>query len=183
MSENSTSYKLFWTYLKRYSLHYTFLFFSMFISLLITTFLQIPVPLLFKKIVDDILPQKNLYMLAIYGALVIMIVLLREFFNYTSRVAGEKLKNRMYSRLVSELISDFFMMPYTIFKRNGAGFFQSRIFEEPRNLEDTLTESIVFTIKLVFIFIFGLIACIRISRRLTLLVLAFVPLYYLLNGL
>ena len=183
MDKKETSYKLFWTYLKRYSLHYTFLFFSMFIFLIIATLLQIPVPLLFKKIVDDVLPQKNLHLLTTYGVLVILIVILREFFNYTSRVAGEKLKNRMYAKLVSELLSDFFMVPYTLFKRYGAGYFQSRIFEEPKNLEDTLTESIVFTIKLLFIFIFGLVACIHISWRLTILVFAFVPLYYLLNGL
>ncbi len=176
-----TPYRLYWKYFVKYSLSSKLLFFSMLLSLILGTLLQIPVPLLFKKIIDDILPQRNFQQLFRYSVLVIFIVIVREFSNYLSRVLAQKLKNTMYFRIVDELFNDFLQLPYRIFKEHGTGYFASRIFEEPKNLEDALTESVVFTIKLVFIFLFGLVACLHISWRLTILVFSFVPLYYLLS--
>ncbi len=139
-------------------------------------------PLLFKKIIDDVLPEKDISLLFKIGILVIIVVILREFFTYMSRIIARKLKNRMYFALGMELFKDFFNIPYLKIKEKGSAYFASRIFEEPRNLEDSLTESVVFMGKMFFIFLFGVVACIHISWRLTLLVLAFVPVYYLING-
>ncbi len=180
--QREITYKLYWKYLKKYSLSFRTLFFAMFASLIIATFLQIPVPLLFKKIVDDILPSKNVHLLFQYGFFVVFIVLLREFFNYLSRISAQRLKNRMYTKMTFELLRDFFSLPYSIVKQHGSGYFESRIFEEPKNLEDALTESVVFIIKLFFIFVFGLFACLHLSWRLTLTIFLFVPIYYLLNA-
>jgi len=177
------NYSLYWQYLRKYSLSYKVHFFLMFLFLMAGTFLQIPVPLLFKKIVDDILPQKNILSLVNIGALVIVIVVFREFFTYLSRLTARRLKNNMYYTLSMELFEGFFNIPYLKIKEKGPAYFASRIFEEPRNLEDSLTESVVFIGKMFFIFLFGLIACLHISWRLTLIILAFVPVYYLINGL
>ena len=176
-------YALYWDYLKRYSLAHKTLFSFMFLSLIFATVLQIPVPLLYKKIIDDILPKKQVMLLFKFGLLVLGIVFLREFFNYLSRIYARKLKNKMYFTLTKELFEGFFHIPYRKIKTSNAGYFDSRIFEEPKNLEQALTESVVFTLKLVLIFIFGLVVCFHLSWRLTLAIFIFVPFYYLMNGL
>ncbi|MEO0250848.1 MAG: ABC transporter ATP-binding protein [candidate division WOR-3 bacterium] len=176
------SIRLYLSYFFRYPLSSPGLFLLTLMLLLVGTMLQIPVPLLMKKIIDDVIPAKNLLLLAKLGAVISVIIVLRELTNYFQRVNYQRLKNKIYSKIVEELLGYYFNLSYEEIKRKDPGYFYSRIFEEPRELEESLTETASYTFKLFLIFVFGLTACFKLSVVLTLFVLFSAPFLQFINA-
>ncbi|MEO0229890.1 MAG: ABC transporter ATP-binding protein, partial [candidate division WOR-3 bacterium] len=176
------SIRLYLSYFFRYPLSSLGLFLLTLMLLLVGTMLQIPVPLLMKKIIDDVIPAKNLLLLAKLGAVISVIIVLRELTNYFQRVNYQRLKNKIYSKIVEELLGYYFNLSYEEIKRKDPGYFYSRIFQEPRELEESLTETASYTFKLFLIFVFGLTACFKLSVVLTLFVLFSAPFLQFINA-
>uniref|UniRef100_A0A7V3NU39 ABC transporter ATP-binding protein n=1 Tax=candidate division WOR-3 bacterium TaxID=2052148 RepID=A0A7V3NU39_UNCW3 len=173
--------KLFVKYFKKYTLSQGSLFALSLLLLLIGTLLQLPVPLIFKEIIDRVIPSRNLGLVGLYSILIAVVVILREITLYFSKVIDQKLKNGIYKRLVSELLNVYYSLPYKTIKSKDSGYFYSRVFNEPAELEESLTTTMTFAIKIFLIFAFGLIVCLKLSWKLTLFVLVLSSVFYLLN--
>lgn len=174
--------KIYWKYFTRFTLAYRSLFLLNLTLLLAGTLFQIPAPLIMKKIIDEALPSKNLSLLLQFGIFLLIVVLIREATNYFQKLNYQKLKNRVYERLVGELLVTYYQQPYSVVRSKDPGYYYSRIFEEPRELEESLTETAAFSVKLVLIFLFGVIVCFKLSPLLTLIVLGSLPLLRFVNG-
>jgi len=173
--------KLFIGYFKRYTLFQGSLFALSLILLLLGTALQLPVPLIFKEIIDRIIPAKDLPLLGLYSLIILVVVVLREVTLYFSKVVDQKLKNGIYEKLVDELLYVYYQLPFKKVKEKDSGYFYSRVFNEPAEVEESLTTTVTFVIKVFLIFFFGLIVCLRLSWKLTLFVLFLSTGFYFLN--
>ena len=173
--------KLFIRYFKRYTLFQGSLFALSLFLLLLGTALQLPVPLIFKEIIDRIIPAKDLPLLGIYSLLILVVVILREFTLYFSKLVDQKLRNGIYKKMVDELLYVYYQLPFKKVKEKDSGYFYSRVFNEPAEIEESLTSTATFAIKVFLIFFFGLIVCLRLSWKLTLFVLFLSTGFYFLN--
>lgn len=177
----SSDFRLFLRYFKRYTLFQGSLFSLSLFLLLVGTILQLPVPLIFREIIDRIIPSKNLGLLGLYFLLIVIVVVLREVTLYFSKVIDQKLRNGIHQKLIYELLHVYYQLPYRKVKEKDTGYFYSRVFNEPVEVEESLTTTVTFAIKVFLIFFFGLVVCLRLSWKLTLFVLILSSGFYLLN--
>jgi len=153
------------------------------ISLLIiifTTALQLPVPFFFKNMIDRAVYQRNLNSFHLYIIAIISILFLREGGRLISNITMEKAVINIVKKIKVLTLKRF--LSNALYPYEKEGYVVSRTYDEPDDLREVFFEAFVIIIKSVMLFIFGLVALIFLSWRLTLTLLLFLPLYIYMTG-
>lgn len=156
------------TYYKGYRIHLLFI-------LLITSFLSLSFPWIFRIFVDVILVKKDIESLWTVVMGIFFLFLLRAFLNsyqnYKISYLGEKVVEKLRLRLCKKALT----MPIRFFDKNNSGELISRMSNDINILKVGITFSLIELIRQFIILIFGIFIIFLINYKLAFLILASAP--------
>ena len=153
----------------------------LFVILLIITvsLLSMPGPILVKYIVDEVVIAQNMGMLNLIVGLLLALALARLLFSFLMRYLSTVTSQEVVISLRQKLFSRILHFPLSFFNRHQTGYLVSRI-KEVDSL-GALFSSVVNLFGSVFNLIFALCIMLYLSWELTLISLAVLPLFYIVN--
>ncbi|GEM_PF-2155673 len=151
-----------------------------FLIIFITTLLQLPVPFLFKKMIDSAVYSHELSLFVTISMGIVLITFARE--------AGRLLSNVMLERKVIEIVKDVKVslmqkfLKHARYPHEKEGYVVSRVYDEPDDLRDIFFDMYVILLKSILLFVFGIFALLFISVKLTVILLFYLPIYILVTS-
>jgi subfamily B ATP-binding cassette protein MsbA len=141
--------------------------------------LAMPGPILVKYIVDEVVIAKNMEMLNLIVGLLLALALAKLLFSFLMRYLSTVTSQEVVISLRQNLFSRILHFPLSFFNRYQTGYLVSRI-KEVDSL-GALFSSVVNLSGSVFNLIFALCIMLYLSWELTLISLAVLPLFYIVN--
>jgi ABC-type bacteriocin/lantibiotic exporter with double-glycine peptidase domain len=138
-----------------------------------------PGPILVKYIVDEVVIAQNMGMLNLIVGLLLALALARLLFSFLMRYLSTVTSQEVVISLRQKLFSRTLHFPLSFFNRYQTGYLVSRI-KEVDSL-GALFSSVVNLFGSVFNLIFALCIMLYLSWELTLISLAVLPLFYIVN--
>ena len=158
-------------HIKRGKINYVAAFFIVFI----TTALTLPVPFLFKKMIDSAIYNKELRYFAIYIAVILAITFLREGGRLITNITLEKSLIRIVIKIKDELTKRF--LKNALCPHEKPGYVVSRVYDEPEDFRELFFDAFIVIMKGIILFLFSFVALMYLSVRLTAILLFFIPIY------
>lgn len=159
------------------------LFFTVMLLSLLVAGLQLPMPLLTRYIFDKVVPSANISLLTNLGLLLLFYVVFALLTHIFYAYFDTKLKNLISMKLKLDLFGRLLRSPLRVIETSSPGYLSSRIFNEVRDLNalwsDIWSSFLISTISL-FV---GILACAKLSWRLTIAIVPLVPLSILITRL
>ncbi len=147
--------------------------------MIIVSLFALPVPLLIKYIIDDVITAKNFHLLSILVLLLVIIqfskLILSFFTNYFFNILTQEIQLTIKNDLFKKIL----VLPLSFFDTNQTGYIMSRI-GEVNSLGFLFSNSVVRIVIAVFEFIFCLSILFYMHWKLTLISLIILPFFYLL---
>ncbi len=159
------------------------LFLTVILLSLLVAGLQLPMPLLTRYIFDKVVPSANISLLTNLGLLLLCYVVFALLTHISYAYFDTKLKNFVSMTLKLELFGRILRAPLREIEINSPGYLASRIFNEVGDL-NALWSDIwsSFLICIISLFV-GILACAKLSWRLTIAIVPLVPLSILITRL
>lgn len=132
------------------------------------------------KLVVDSLSDANIRFFLILTGLMIFIYGSYRALSYVSSLGAQRLRNRLTERLVSQLVSRFYQLPYPRVAGGEKGYFISRIYDEPAKVAQVVTV-LVDLFASAMICVCALSVCLYLSWKVTLMVSCLVPVLVFLS--
>jgi len=137
--------------------------------------LNMPVPLISKYLIDNVIPQGNTNMLNLYcfGIIGLFIVLTVNSLisNYILTITREKLLFEIRLKLFSKIHENSLFF----FKKHGTGYLMSRIDNDPDQALGFLSESVLNIFHSILTFVIGVSILFYLHRKMALLSLLILP--------
>lgn len=151
------------------------LLFSFIISLL-----ALPTPYLMKYVIDSVLQRKNIKLLHMIFAVLVVILLLKLFITFFSEFLHNFFSQTILAKIRKNLYSHLLRLPLPFFEKNESGYLVSR-FKETEDLEFFFSFSFFQIIASIFEFILCYVVLFQLSWKLTIITLFIFPIYFLVN--
>ncbi|MFH1440396.1 MAG: ABC transporter ATP-binding protein [Candidatus Woesearchaeota archaeon] len=164
-------------YLKKYYFRLVLIFFM---SIVIISLSLVPIEL-FKRLIDIAIPTKDIYMVVwiILAVFVVHIILL--IINYIQDLMLTNLGLKVRKHIQIDFFSRFFKLPSSVRNKLKKGQLMERMIEDTDDVVDStfdlVLSPILDVISLIIVFVYMFL----ISPRLTIAVLAFVPIFILVT--
>ncbi len=158
-------------HIKREKINYA----AAFLIVFITTALTLPVPFLFKKMIDSAIYNKELGYFAIYIGVILAITFLREGGRLITNITMEKSLIRIVTKIKDELTKRF--LKHALYPHEKPGYVVSRVYDEPEDFRELFFDAFIVIMKSIMLFLFGFVALMYLSVRLTIILLFFIPIY------
>ncbi len=158
--------------------HHPKLVFWSIIFTLATSVVTLPMPMIYKVIIDKYLPTKDLRMILIWVGVAFGIYTLNLVFNTTLNYLFATLNNNLMVSIKKSLFDKIISLPINFFTANNSGYITSRI-NEVDKLDSifSITLSSFMVSLLTFVFSFIILAC--ISWKILIITIIILPLQYL----
>lgn len=154
----------------RFCLHLTF-----WVS--VVALLRLPIPLLTKHLIDEIIPGRDLSALHVLGVALLVFYV----FNYLAGLLKgyllAVLKEKVICRLQLDLFGHILTLPSRYLQSQSTGYLVSRMANDTVKIEGLLSKGVFELLLDVLTFAFGLIVMSVFHLKMTLLCLAMLPLY------
>ncbi len=151
-----------------------------FLIIFFTTLLQLPVPFLFKKLIDSAVYSHKLNLFTVISLGILLITFAREGGRLLSNIMLEKKVIEIVKNVKVSLMQKF--LEHARYPYEKEGYVISRVYDEPDDLRDIFFDMYVILLKSILLFVFGIFALFSISVKLTLLLLSYIPVYVLITS-
>ncbi len=161
-------------FLAYYRPHKVLFFFDMLAALLVAL-IAIVYPIITRTMLNDYIPQNNIRMVVICGALLLGVYIARMLLNYFIQYYGHVMGVKMQAQMRSDMFNHLEKLPYSFFDNNETGKIMSRMTNDLMDISELAHHGpenlIISTISIVASFIY---LC-TINWWMTLIVFACVP--------
>ena len=161
-------------FLAYYKPHKVLFFFDMLAALLVAL-IAIVYPIITRTMLNDYIPQNNIRMVVICGALLLGVYIVRMLLNYFIQYYGHVMGVKMQAQMRSDMFNHLEKLPYSFFDNNETGKIMSRMTNDLMDISELAHHGpenlIISTISIVASFIY---LC-TINWWMTLIVFACVP--------
>ena len=161
-------------FLAYYKPHKVLFFFDMLAALLVAL-IAIVYPIITRTMLNDYIPQNNIRMVVICGALLLGVYIARMLLNYFIQYYGHVMGVKMQAQMRSDMFNHLEKLPYSFFDNNETGKIMSRMTNDLMDISELAHHGpenlIISTISIVASFIY---LC-TINWWMTLIVFACVP--------
>lgn len=161
-------------FLAYYKPHKVLFFFDMLAALLVAL-IAIIYPIITRTMLNDYIPQNNIRMVVICGALLLGVYIVRMLLNYFIQYYGHVMGVKMQAQMRSDMFNHLEKLPYSFFDNNETGKIMSRMTNDLMDISELAHHGpenlIISTISIVASFIY---LC-TINWWMTLIVFACVP--------
>lgn len=165
-------FKFFLSYQKPYIL---LALFSGFL-LLINVLLQLPMPLVTRYLIDNIIPSKNFKALNLLCLALLAVILLRQLSGYLMRVLIAKYKAKVHFDLERDLYLHIQQLPLHFFTSKPSGYILSRI-SEVSSAEALMADTFLSVLKDFLTLLVGAILILKLHFKLGIVSLLILPLF------
>lgn len=140
----------------------------------ISTFMGILIPAILAKIIDEVVPSGNKKMIIIFGLLMIFAA----FMEWTLGIKANRMAARVSSQAIQEIRQDLFSRSISLSARQidklGISSIESRLTSDTYTIHNFLGAGLRMGARSVLIFVGGIIFCIILSPKLSVIILALV---------
>ncbi|MCC5924535.1 MAG: ABC transporter ATP-binding protein [Crocinitomicaceae bacterium] len=168
------------SYLNKYFIRYKWLLFLGIIFLIGANLFNVIIPLIVSDAVDDMeqsISGDNWMHVAFYlGGMYILFSLIKGVFVFFQRQTIIKMSRHIEFDLKNEIYTQYQRLNYNFYKANATGDLMNRISEDVSKVRMYLGPGVMYTINLVFLFIFVIYSMMKINVELTLYALTPLPL-------
>ena len=113
-------------FLAYYKPHKVLFFFDMLAALLVAL-IAIVYPIITRTMLNDYIPQNNIRMVVICGALLLGVYIARMLLNYFIQYYGHVMGVKMQAQMRSDMFNHLEKLPYSFFDNNETGKIMSRM--------------------------------------------------------
>lgn len=161
-------------FLAYYKPHKVLFFFDMLAALLVAL-IAIVYPIITRTMLNDYIPQNNIRMVVICGALLLGVYIARMLLNYFIQYYGHVMGVKMQAQMRSDMFNHLEKLPYSFFNNNETGKIMSRMTNDLMDISELAHHGpenlIISTISIIASFTY---LC-TINWWLTLIIFACVP--------
>ncbi|MGD2090601.1 MAG: ABC transporter ATP-binding protein [Candidatus Aminicenantes bacterium] len=165
-------FKFFFKYQKKY-LHIAIV--TAFL-LLLYVLLQLPMPLVTRYLIDNIIPSKDFRALNLLCLALLMVIIIRHLSNYFMQYLIAKYKAKVHFDMERDLYFHVQELPLQYFTRKHSGYILSRI-SEISSVEAVMADTFLFIIKDALTIIVGAILILKLHLMLGLISLLLLPFF------
>ncbi len=140
-------------------------------------------PVIAKDIINEFVPSKNLRMIIVWAAALLVIYLLKYLFNYVIGYYGHVVGIRMQADMRRKLFRHLQKMPFSYYDDNKTGSIMSRLINDLNEVSELAHHGPEDLFLSVLMFVGSFIMLASINIKLTLIVFASVPLILLFSAL
>jgi len=138
-------------------------------------------PLLTKYIIDIILKQGLIDKLVQISLVLILLYIISSFINFWSAYLTRLFRERTAQAIKLKIFSHLLYIKFTHFQQMNLGDITSRIILDVENLKSVMLDTFILMVKNILVVLIGLGIMLYLSRFLTLLILPFLPLIYIIS--
>lgn len=147
---------------------------------IIVSLIALPVPLLLKYIIDDVIPDKNFQLLNLVVLLLVSIQLVKLIISFLTNYYFNILNQEVLLTIKNDLFRKILSLPFSFFDRSQTGYIMSRV-REVNSLGIFFSNSAVRILIAIFEFIFCLFILIYMHWKLTAVSLLILPFFYFIT--
>ena len=169
--------------LKRYSHYFTSYRYHVirlfFLSITACAF-SVPLPVIYKKLVDDVLPNKNSILLVVLLIIIVVCILTGTLFGYWCDVRGTQVRQSFITNFRTAVFSQMQKLPYDKYQQFMSGDLTARLIRDLDTLNILLPFGIVMLLKNVVISLGITAVLFYLNWQFTLLSSVIIPFFFLL---
>lgn len=163
-----------WRFFERFLISHWKMGILLFLTMVVTTILTFPVPLLIRYIIDEIIPKAYLSELAWVGLGLVILVAFRGLFSYLEQYLSVVVDETILADVQKALFNHVQSLPYAFFHEYQVGYLMSRIRNDPSAAKDFFLNSINI-LKNSLVLLLGVALLFYLDWRLTLIAVAILP--------
>lgn len=148
------------------------------LTMVVGTIISMFIPLIAKKIMDEGLINKNIYVVIKYSLISFSVVMLQEFIEFVQTKNILNINSKIKYKLNSKCVSKLFKVKMSYYDNNNITEIMKNISMDVDNLSKLSDSCTLLIITEVLKFIGGLIGLLLIDYKLTLCVILFIPIKY-----
>lgn len=167
-------------FIKKYMKRYSTSIWSNFILIILTSIVSIIPPYIIKIIIDDGIVNKNQVLLVRYCIIVLAIYCFTAVLQYFTSYKFTIMSEYMILDIKKDIMNRVLYIPMNFFSNKDKGYIIARV-NEINNLKALFSMSTFRLLVGVFEFIGASIILIKINMKLTMIIYAFIPIYYFLT--
>lgn len=149
--------------------------------IMLLSLLILPIPLLTRFLLDEILPRKQILSLFRYGVLLILLVITVKIMEYIQNMLFQRINNRIILAIRLQMLDKVNHLPSIIRSRYENGYLMARINEDTTRLKSLFADTWTVLLKDLLTLGIGLTAIFYLEWKLALLVTGLLPIFVLLN--
>ena len=146
------------------------------ILLLINVLLQLPMPLVTRYLIDNIIPSRDFKALNFLCVVLLLIILMRQGSGYLMRVLISKYKTRIHFDLERDLYLHIQQLPLNFFTSKPSGYILGRI-SEVSSAEALMADTFLSILKDFLTLIVGTVFILKLNLKLGIVSLAILPFF------
>lgn len=148
------------------------------LTMVIGTIISMVIPLLARKIVDEGLINKDIYIVAEYSLVSFLVIIIQQFTEFVQTKSTLNINSKIKYRLNSKCISKLFKVKMSYFDNNNVTEIMKNISMDIENILKLSDSCTLLIITESLKFIGGIVGLLLINYKLTLCVLLFIPIKY-----
>jgi subfamily B ATP-binding cassette protein MsbA len=148
--------------------------------LLMTTLLQLPMPLVTRYVIDDVLTGRSGVSIYEVGAFVVALQIVMSATRYFSIVLSAKFRTYVLADIESAMYEHACRLPYEYHLTRQSGYLMSRISGDAQSLHGFLAEGVAALLQNLFMIVVGIVAIMVLDARLAVICISCVPIYVVL---
>jgi ABC-type bacteriocin/lantibiotic exporter with double-glycine peptidase domain len=152
-----------------------------FLLAILNTIVQIPLPLITKFIIDEILINKKVHLIWDATIVILLVIPFIILFPFLKQLFLAKLTHKTGIMLRSELCKHFLKIDLSCATSKSAGYFSSIIFQDVDRLIASIYQVLFPILQNAFLFIVGIVLLIYLKWELAVIPILMLPLYALFN--
>jgi ABC-type bacteriocin/lantibiotic exporter with double-glycine peptidase domain len=165
-------FKFFFSYQRKY-LHFAI---GTAFLLLMNVLLQLPMPLVTRYLIDNIIPSKDFKALNILCIVLLMVIVLRLTGNYFTQYLIARYKAKVRFDMERDLYLHIQELPLRFFTRRKSGYILSRI-SEVSSVESVMADTFLFILRDVITILVGAVLILRLHFHLGIVSLLLLPFF------
>lgn len=153
-----------------------------FMIVVFSAIIPIPMPLLYKKLLDNILPSRNIASLFCCVLTLIILTLGSHLFTFFQTVLFSDIRKKIFSNIRLDIYKHLQKMSCKFYSENQTGRLLSRIVSDVDSVQNLLADKFIVLIKDVFLTIIVILIMFNIHWQLSLLTTIMIPFFFLIFG-
>lgn len=146
-------------------------------TLLLGTLISIPVPLIYKYIIDVVLAQKNLMILGAFIVILLITTFFEKFINFIEEYLFSHIRKEIFISLRTQLYQQFQKLSIRYFSEKKSGGLLARVINDVNTLQFLLTDKLIAIVKDTLIAFFIIIILFFLDLKLILLAILILPFF------
>lgn len=160
---------------KKYLVNYKKSILAGSVLMLISTLMLMPTPLITMHLIDNVVPNKDFFLMNILGATMLSILILSSVINYYQGITFLKVNANIVADIQKDILRHIQKLPLSLIKKRETGFYLSYIQNDTQYLHGFFANTLIAAIKDILVLFFGIIIIFYIHWKLALITLIILP--------